>query len=177
MKQLFFSLLVSGLLTTTVTNHLQAQFIAKDGLHQKFDLSQFKDEPDPLMANSSVTVNTKILKSFGKNFTSATNVSWYQVDNLYVAKFNENEVANKIYYAANGNVRAAMRCYSEKLLPSEVRRQVKSTYYDFTILQVIEVTVGDATAYLVQMQDEKSYLTVRIQDGEMNIYSAFKKAE
>jgi len=52
---------------------------------------------------------------------------------------------------------------------------VKSNYYDYSIFLVQEVKVGDKTAYLVKIEDEKSFKTIRVVDGEMDEYESYKK--
>jgi len=54
---------------------------------------------------------------------------------------------------------------------------VKSTYYDFNIFLVNEVSVGNAKVYLVKIEDNTSFKTIRIQDGEMTETEIFTKSK
>ena len=65
-----------------------------------------------------------------------------------------------------------IRRYYEKELPPEVRHLVKSTYYDFNIFYVSEITWNDKLAYIISMDDKTpndkiSYKIIKVVGSEM----------
>ena len=123
------------------------------------------------------SINEKAVKHFSKNYDKQSNASWYAVDDGFVAIFTEDGIKTKAYYDPKGRPVGEVRTYQEDKLPKEIRHMVKSTYYDFNIFLVNEVSVGNAKVYLVKIEDSKSFKTIRIQDGEMTETEAFIKSK
>jgi hypothetical protein len=132
---------------------------------------------DPATRNKDNLNSIKIsaIKDFNKNFKTAQNVSWFVIKDGFSVKFNENGVTVKSYYDFKGHWVGVVRSYGQDKLPADIRKQVRSTYYDYSIYVVNEVTVGDKKAYLVGIQDDENIKTIRIIDGEMDVYEDFKK--
>jgi hypothetical protein len=124
---------------------------------------------------NTANINARALKDFNKNFKNAEKADWFQIKNGFVAKFKKDGVETKAYYDQKGRWSATIRTYGEDKLPKDVRKMVKSTYYDYSIFIVNEVTVGDKTAYLVKIQDAETLKTIRVADGEMDIYEDYIK--
>jgi hypothetical protein len=121
-------------------------------------------------------VSARALKQFSKAFKTAANASWYQTkEGGFVAKFRQDGIETRANYDRKGNWSGTIRTYTEENLPKEVRHMVKSTYYDYNIFLVQEVTVGEQTAYLVKIEDSTRLKTIRVIDGEMDVYEDFKK--
>ncbi|MGC4038317.1 MAG: hypothetical protein QM764_20305 [Chitinophagaceae bacterium] len=118
---------------------------------------------------------TRASRDFSSRFKNAGNAKWYEMKNGLIAKFDENGKAIKAFYDRNGRWFYTIATYGESKLPVDVRKQVKSVYYDYTIDVVIEVNVDDKTAYLVKMEDEKTLKTIRVVDGEMDVYEDYLK--
>jgi hypothetical protein len=136
---------------------------------------EMKAEGAMLITNIS-DINAKALKQFSKTFKTAANASWYETkDGGFVAKFRQDGIETRANYDRKGNWSGTVRTYTEENLPKEVRHMVKSTYYDYSIFLVQEVTVGDKTAYLVKIEDASTLKTIRVIDGEMDVYEDFKK--
>ena len=125
---------------------------------------------------NTANVNTRALKDFTKSFKDAENVSWSAIKDGFLASFKEDGVETKAFYDQKGRWSATIRTYQENKMPKDVRKQVKSNYYDFAINQVNEVTIGEITAYLVRIEDAESFKTIRVIDGEMDVYEDHNKA-
>lgn len=120
-------------------------------------------------------VHTKAEINFTKTYKNAMDITWYHLnDKRLMVRFFDNDVQTKIFYNKQGSNVAMIRYYTEDKLPGEVRRQVKSTYYDFNIFLVIEVTVGNQTAYLVKIEDKACTKTIRVMNGEMDVIEEFE---
>ena len=60
-----------------------------------------------------------------------------------------------------------IRYYKEDRLPNNVRHLVKSRYYDFDIYQVTEVTRNGTMAYVIKLEDEKHWKTIKVVEDEL----------
>lgn len=123
------------------------------------------------------SINSKAIKHFGKSYHKQNNAAWFAVSDGFVAIFSADGIKTKMYYDTKGRPVGEVRTYQEDKLPKEIRHMVKSTYYDFNIFVVDEVTLGTAKVYLVKIEDSKSFKTIRIQDDEMTETEAFNKSK
>jgi hypothetical protein len=112
-------------------------------------------------------INPRAVKDFQKSFKDITNAEWSRIDDGYIAAFTMGSVQTRVDYNRNGSWLHTIRYYEEKKLPREVRDMVKSVYYDYAILNVIEVNFGDQPVYMVYLQDETHLKAIRVYDGEM----------
>ena len=136
---------------------------------------EMKAESAVLITNIA-DINARALKQFSKTFKSAANASWYQTaQGGYTAKFRQDGIETRVDYDRKGNWSGTIRTYTQENLPKEIRHIVKSTYYDYNIFLVQEVTVGNTTAYLVKIEDAATFKTIRVIDGEMDVYESYRK--
>ena len=130
-----------------------------------------------LTADGMTVINSRAIKDFKRSFKLSANEQWFKIENGFIVKFIQDDIQQRVDYDKKGNWIATTRYYSEKQLPKDVRSQVKSVYYDYTITSVQEFTFPSHHVYLVNMEDEKTILIIRICDGEMDVYKEFKKVE
>jgi len=97
------------------------------------------------------------------------NERWYKLPGGYLAEFTEGPVQNKLVFDKNGNWVYTMREYGEKQLPEEVRRLVKSTYYDFSIGWVKEVTQFQSIVYVVHIDNAPEWKDLLVRDEEIKV--------
>ena len=172
MKKQFFRYIPGFIPVIALFTGVNAQ-VAKVGPELNFKEYIFNEaKANMASANEGNTanINARALKDFTKSFKNADNVNWFEMKDGFVAKFKNDGVETKAFYDHKGRWSATIRTYGEDKLPQDVRKLVKSTYYDYSIYIVNEVTVGDKTAFLVQIQDEKTLKTIRVVDGEMDVY-------
>jgi hypothetical protein len=130
---------------------------------------------DKKSGNVSSAISTRALKSFQKKYKTTTDVSWYSTDEGYIASFTKDDIKTSVAYNRKGTWNHAISYYSEKKLPTDVRSQVKSKYFDYEIAGVIEVSLTDQTVYMIYLQDETVFKTIRICDGEMEEISTYTR--
>lgn len=127
---------------------------------------------------SSAAINSKAVKDFSRTYKKQNNESWYTIDDGFVAVFTNDGVKTNVYYDKKGRLIGDIRTYQEDKLPKYIRHLVKSTYYDFNIINVNELTAGNQKVYLVKLEDKTSYKTIRVQEGEeMTETEAFQKSK
>lgn len=83
----------------------------------------------------------------------------------------------RAFHDKKGNLLFTIDYYGEKGLPAEVRRLVKSEFYQYTILTVEEVKSPDMHVYLVDIEDDTTIKTVRVADGETEVVRDLVRAD
>jgi hypothetical protein len=115
------------------------------------------------------TVDIHAIRNFSRAYKDASNAEWQSLkEGGYVCRFTHNGVTKRAFYDERGGWLITIAGYTADHLPEDVRRQVRSVYYDYTILYIHELSVpGRPVVYLVQVQDKKTIREVRIMEGEM----------
>jgi hypothetical protein len=137
----------------------------------------------PVVANAATNtdmvapgeVSPKAVKHFSRDYKRVTDVNWFKANDGFVAYFTVDGIKTRAFYDRKGHDAGTIRDYSEDKLPRDVRHLVRSTYYDFNITYVYEVTYDGVTAYLVHMQDQTHWKTVKVIDGEMAVIDEYLK--
>src|SRR5262245_54423785 len=98
----------------------------------------------------SNSVNERALKDFQRTFGNVNNVTCYETKNGgYIAKFVNADVKTIVAYNPRGNWSYTINYYGEKKLPGDIRKMVKSTYYDYSIFGIAEVHFDEETVYMI----------------------------
>lgn len=123
-------------------------------------------------------VNEKVLKVFNETFgTSATEVTWTELNNTYTVKFVNHGFATTVKYDEDGNFISSICYYTGNELPIDIQCKLKKKYADKKIFGVTEQVVGDEVTYFVKLEDDKSWITVKIDNyRNMQITEKYKKA-
>jgi hypothetical protein len=125
---------------------------------------------------SKVKVSEKMQTQFHKLFSEASDVKWYDRDNNFVAIFSMNEQDHHTLFTKKGGLIYHIIYGFEKDLPAETRKLIKSVYYDYKIISAIKVEENGRNIWVVNMEDEKSIVTVRVEDGEMEEVKKLQKS-
>jgi hypothetical protein len=124
-------------------------------------------------------VNTRAMRNFVKSYSSAVDANWQPVkEGGWQVFFIADSIRCRALYSKRGNWLFTLRSYNENRLPRDVRSIVRSTYYDYAITYIDEVSApGQATTYLVQIQDEKGIKILQVADGEMETLRELAKLQ
>ena len=113
-------------------------------------------------------VNTKAVKDFHLRFNHAGNTQWYSDRNGFTSYFVQDGYGDRAYYDKKGHWRYSLIFYGEDKLPKDIRKIVRSTYFDLTITLVEEVQLADAMAYVIHLEDKSSIKIIKVnKEGEM----------
>ena len=110
------------------------------------------------------------VRDFMKRFPAASDVKWRKVETDYVATFIVESNQTMVRYQGNGKWAYTINRYdNEKKLPEEVRVMVRKTYYDYAITHIDEIHLAEEpnAIYLVLIEDDKTFKTIRVCDNEM----------
>jgi hypothetical protein len=103
------------------------------------------------------------------------NEQWFKLPQGYMAEYTDGPIKAKYMYDQRGSWRYSLLTYTERQLPEEIRRLVRSTYYDFSIGWVKQVNEDEALVYVVHIEDDKSWKDLAVQDGEIRVLKEFRK--
>ncbi|MBN8853910.1 MAG: hypothetical protein BGO55_10680 [Sphingobacteriales bacterium 50-39] len=111
----------------------------------------------------------RAIRNFVRIYKDASDAKWQSLhDGGYVCRFMQSGVMKRAIYDEKGRWLTTIAGYTAEHLPADVRRQVHSVYYDYSILYVNEINVpGKPVAYVVQVQDQRTIRVVRVVEGEM----------
>ena len=110
-------------------------------------------------------ISEKALKAFKTTFTDARDVVWSNTENVYTVKFMQQGINTYVKYDEDGNFMSSRRYYEADQLPVDIQCKLKKKYADKTIFGVTEFIVGDEINYYVKLEDEKSWLTIKVDNA------------
>lgn len=138
-----------------------------------------QNEEMPTEINTPVNViSSKAIRNFTKEFKQASDEAWFVVDGGFVVKFTQDGVETRADYNKKGNWLHTIRTYDENKLPADIRHLVKSSYYDYNILQVQEIEKpSNAFTYIVHLDGQTKLINLKVINGEMEEWQKFDKSK
>ena len=122
-------------------------------------------------------VNEKVLKSFKETFSAAEDVKWEEFQNYYTVSFNQSGIQSKVNYDQSGTMLSSLRYYAPQMLPLNIYNRIKKSYAKKEMFGVTEVTFSNEVVYYVKLQDEKAWITLKIDGvGNAEVVEKYKKA-
>lgn len=122
-------------------------------------------------------ISDKVTKSFNRVFKDATDATWHVVNKQIIVNFIFNEQKNKAVFQKNGLLVYHLVYGTEKQMPADVRRVVKSKYFDHKINSTINVKTEDRSVWIVNVSDPKEIIVLRIENGTMEVKEKFPNSE
>ncbi|MCO4292201.1 hypothetical protein NF867_04915 [Solitalea sp. MAHUQ-68] len=125
-------------------------------------------------AKSNIS-NTKVTSSFENSFKNVSHVKWYESGNRYLVNFMTEDLRNHVLYTKKGQMIYHIIYGFEKNLPSDLLSQVKGQYKAYSVIRAINVKQGGANVWMVNLENAKGYVMLRMADGDMNEVRTLKK--
>lgn len=142
----------------------------------------FAQEKDSVVTLPEITitgsskVSNELGKAFHKTFPDAKQLRWYKVDQDYLAKFIKNDMDHNALFKKNGYLKYDISYGHEKDLPEETRKMIQSAYADYNITGAINVKSAGREIWVVHLEGLKNYVTVRVEEQEMEEVQRFVKS-
>ena len=114
-------------------------------------------------------------RDFMKRAGDVKTEKWYKIGEGYLAQFDQGGREGLFFYDQKGNWRYSVLTFGEKGLPEDIWRSVRSTYFEYSISWVKEVSGLDGTSYVVHIENEKAWKELLVHDGETQVWKAFDK--
>ncbi len=130
-----------------------------------------------IKVTSLAAVNADVASAFRRSFPGAQNLKWYQYDRDYIAKFILRDMDHNTLYRKNGVMVYDISYGYEKHLPENVRDIVNRAYDNYKIIRGIRINAQGREIWMVKMEGMKKYVTVRVEEGELDEVESFYKAE
>jgi hypothetical protein len=130
-----------------------------------------------VFAYDGVRVSEKLLQSFKQTFPDAEEVKWVEATDKISVNFKDNGIVTKVDYDTDGNFVSSVRYYYEKNLPVNIICKIHKRFADKKVFGVTEMTTDSNVEYYVKLEDEKSWITVKVNsDGTLETLEKFQKA-
>lgn len=126
---------------------------------------------------SIALVAPNVNKSFKKAFPDAEDLNWYKYDKEYLAKFIIKDMNHNALFRQNGIMKYDISYGYEHNLPEKIKEMVTGVYDNYKIIRAINIKVTERNIWVVKLEGMKKYLTVRVEDDEMDEVESFFKAD
>ena len=127
--------------------------------------------------NNDEVVNQQALRSFKKEFASASNIIWEQKDTYTRATFSLNGQVLFAYYNTNGDLQAVVRNIVSDQLPISLLSELKKEYSDYWISDLFEIATDDQTTYYVTLENSEKKIVLKSQGTTFwSVFSKEKKS-
>jgi hypothetical protein len=116
---------------------------------------------------SGTIVNKEIDKAFRKTFPDAQNLIWYEINKHYIVKFIENDMKHQALFAKNGKLKYDISYGNEKHLPGIMLAKMQDVYNEYNITWVANVKEAGRSIWLVNLDNLKHFVLIRMEEDEM----------
>lgn len=125
---------------------------------------------------AATEVNQRLYEAFRKSFPEAEDLAWYKYDKDYLAKFIVKDMSHNALYRQKGSMVYDISYGYEHNLPDETKALVDRNYDDYKIIRTINIKAGSRNIWVVKLEGMKKYITVRIEDQEIDEVESLIKA-
>lgn len=115
----------------------------------------------------AVSTNVKLQKAFLSHFGEDIDNNWRMIGKNYLNRFHSNGLLTNALFTKNGQLLYVIKYGTEKNLPAEIRKMVKSEYYDYAITMAVEIKEDNRDIWIVKLYNDPQLITVAVEDGEM----------
>jgi hypothetical protein len=133
-------------------------------------------DADKIALEGLRAINAKMFGHFTRNYKSASNIRVMDVAGQTAVKFDMDGISQTVRYDKNGKWRFSIKSYGEEKLNPNVRGTVESSFPGYMVFGFVnEIKVLDKTAFLVMIENSKTWKRIRVVDGETSIYEEYIK--
>jgi hypothetical protein len=130
----------------------------------------------PAVTVTGTTIDQKVWAGFQKSFKNAVDPRWYKIAEDYLVKFIMENQEQSALFNKRGTLIYHITYGTEKNLPTDIRRQIKSIYVDYKITSAFSIKESDRFIWVVNLENEKNMLVVKVEDGEIEEAKNYKKS-
>jgi hypothetical protein len=114
------------------------------------------------------SVNKKAASDFKDRFGNPAGTRWFSAKDGFTSYFKVDGFTDKVCYDKKGNWKYSTIFYGESKMPKDVRAEVKSVYYDMSIIQVEEIQTLNGKGYVINLEDNATLRIIKLnEEGEM----------
>jgi len=169
-------IIIGGIQSTVIAQGLKDASLHKSDLLAYAETMFNQENGAGFSASTPDAVNIRVIRNFKKEFTAVENETWSMMNNgCYIVRFTRKDIQHRVEYNQKGHWLSTTKFYTQQYLSHNVREQVMSTYYNYKIFCVAEVTVGNRSAYYITLEDESTWLKIRLMGEKMEELEVYKK--
>lgn len=132
----------------------------------------------PSLTVTTTTVVTKeVDNAFKKAFPDAENLKWYELNKFYLAKFIEKDMKHQALFAKNGFLKYDISYGNENQLPEDMLKKVHDAYDEYNITRVANVKEAGRDIWVINLENLKHLVLVRVEEGEMEEVEKYSKSK
>ena len=173
----------------TICNYSNTQYAQSEKGVYKFSIALARSyTPDTLVAETPKkgrlylnSINIRAVRDFMKRHANVDNESWVVMDDGgSKVNFIAGGIDYTVYYNKHGNWTNSLKTYTEAQLSFKIRAMIKREYYDYSIAHIYEIETiksNNSPTYIIRLEDEHSFIFIRIQDEEMDVWKELEKQE
>ena len=128
-----------------------------------------------IKVKATTEVNQRLYDAFRKSFPNADNLAWYKYDRDYLAKFIIKDMGHNALYRQKGLMVYDISYGYEHNLPADTKELIERNYDNYKIIRAINVKASGRNIWIVKLEGMKKYLTVRIEDQEIDEVESYNK--
>jgi hypothetical protein len=125
---------------------------------------------------SGTVVNKQIDKAFRKEFPAALDLSWYEINKLYIVRFFENDMKHHALFTKTGAMKYDVSFGTEKNLPEIMHKKVKNEYDEYNITKVTNIKQAGRNIWVINLDNLKHIALVRMEEDEMELVQKYDKS-
>ncbi len=127
-------------------------------------------------AGSSLPENSNAVKTFKSLFGDVPSVIWTKIDRKHDRAYFVNDgITVRAGFNQKGKLMYTFRYYTEEHLPKDILLRIMQSYPCRNIFGIVEVNVAGKTAYLVDLEDKRSWLKIKVLEDEITEQSLMLK--
>ena len=138
--------------------------------------AQEEKELPPVTVTATTNIDKAVTTSFKESFKDAYNTQWYKVNKRYLAEFMTADQKNKALLQKDGYIIYHIKYGHENNLPDDIRKLVKSNYVDYNITSAINVNQDKRNIWVINVEDEKKLILVRVEEGDLEEVGNYDKS-
>jgi hypothetical protein len=123
------------------------------------------DKSGPPVLRNEISIHA--VRHFRKFFPAVESEKWYPIVNGFMAKYKKDDVGVRVDYDKRGKWLYTIRYYTESKLPKDVRKMVRSTWYDYAISSVEEIERENQLIYILHIHEGEDWKMIQVCNGEM----------
>lgn len=121
-------------------------------------------------------ISDEVKKNFIKEFRKIHNEKWFEKEDGYRARFEDDGIKYMVDFDKKGNWLNTIKNYDESHLDKRIGDAVKTAFLGYSIVHITEIKKGKVLTYLVKIENQKLLKTIRMIDGEIDVYEAYIKS-
>lgn len=134
-------------------------------------------------ANTSFSIDEKILRSFNALFPNAEQIKWDESPEAFTIHFSDGGIRSRIVFEKDRPLVTLTRYYMEQDLPYSVLLKLKKEFHDKKITGVTEISTHRQLGnylqeeFYIKLEDNKNLMTVKLKrNGKFTVLEKLRKA-